>query len=139
MIGRPQKLPLPQSNRATEPFWAACAQHRLVIQRCAGCGTYRHSPAPICAKCQSAEHSWEESRGTGEVYSYMVAHHPVHASLKEQVPYAVVVVKLDDCGGVCLTANLSDTQPTEVRVGMRVKVDWLDVGDGASLPQFRRA
>jgi uncharacterized OB-fold protein len=139
MTGAPKGMPIPAVNRTTEPFWVACGQHRLVIQRCASCGVHRHAPAPLCASCQSAECAWDESKGSGEVYSYMIATHPVHASLKEQVPYAVVVVKLDDCGGVCLTTNLSDVPPEQIRVGMRVKLSWRDVGNGMALPQFARA
>ena len=139
MNGAPKAMPRPSANRTTEPFWTGCAEHRLLVQRCSGCGTHRHAPAPLCAQCQSKEYVWDESKGTGEVYSYMIAQHPVHASLKNQVPYAVVVVKLDDCGGVCLTSNLTDVPVEQIRVGMRVKAAWLDLAEGIALPQFARA
>ena len=139
MTGALKGLPLPSTTRTTAPFWEACAQHKLVIQRCSGCGSHRHTPAPLCANCQSTEYVWDESKGAGEIYTYMTAHHSVHASLKDQVPYTVVVVKLDDCGGVCITSNLLDTPPEVVRVGMRVKLTWADMGEGVALPRFERA
>jgi uncharacterized OB-fold protein len=138
MKGAPKGMPLPGVSRATEPFWQGCAEHKLLVQRCSRCGTHRHAPAPLCANCQSTGYTWEQSRGEGTVYSYMVAAHPVHASLKEQVPYTVAVVKLDDCGGVCITSNLMDTEAAAVRIGMRVKVAWEDVGQGMTLPRFVR-
>ena len=136
MTGAPTGLPLPAPDVVTAPFWEACAKHRLNIQRCAGCGTFRHPPGPICPRCLSRESAWEESRGRGEVFTYTVAHHPVHPAVRNQVPYGVVVVRLDDCGRVLLTSNVVDIPPASLRVGLRVMLVWDDVADGVALPRF---
>ena len=136
MIGAPKGLPLPSANRWSAPFWDACAQHRLVVQRCAACGTFRHPPGPLCANCRSSDFAWEESAGRGEVFTYTVAHHAVHPAVKEQVPYGVVVVRLDDCGGALLTSNVIDVPPSALYVGLRVKLAWDDIAEGVALPRF---
>ena len=38
------------SSPATEPFWAAAREHRLVVPRCTACGTYRFPPAAFCCR-----------------------------------------------------------------------------------------
>jgi len=136
MEGAPRRLPLPEADALTAPFWEACAQHRLVVERCVGCGTFTHPPASVCRQCQGREFEWVESRGRGAVFSYTIAHHPVHPAVKDQVPYGVVVVKLDDCGGVLITSNLVDAPLEVLRVGLRVMLVWDDVAEGISLPRF---
>ena len=136
MEGAPRGLPVPELDALTAPFWEACAQHRLIVQRCARCGTFTHPPSPVCRQCQGREFEWVESRGRGEVFTYTIAHHPVHPAVKDQVPYGVIIVKLHDCGGVLITSNLVDAPLEVLRVGLRVMLAWDDVAEGIALPRF---
>jgi uncharacterized protein len=136
MQGAPRGLPVPEADALTAPFWEACAQHRLIVQRCARCGTFTHPPSAVCRQCQGREFVWVESRGRGEIFTYTIAHHPVHPAVKDQVPYGVVVVKLDDCGRVLITSNLVDAPLEVLRVGLRVMLVWDDVAEGVALPRF---
>jgi uncharacterized OB-fold protein len=134
--GAPRGLPLPQPDALSAPFWEACAGHRLIVQRCTRCGAHRHPPRPLCRHCQGREHEWFESAGRGEIFSYTVAHHPVHPAVRDQVPYGVIVVRLDDCPDVLLTSNLVDAPIEALRVGLRVRLIWDDVAEGVALPRF---
>ena len=136
MTGAPHGLPIPEADALTQPFWEACARHRLVVQRCRHCGGFGHPPRPVCRGCQGREFEWAESQGRGEVFTYTIAHHAAHPAVEEQVPYGVVVVKLDDCGGTLVTSNLVDLPPDEIGVGLRVRVVWDDVDEGVALPRF---
>jgi uncharacterized OB-fold protein len=120
----------------TAPFWEACAKHQLIVQRCSGCGTFRHPPHALCRRCQSREFEWIESRGRGEVFTYTIAHHAAHPAVRDQLPYGVIVVRLDDCGGVLLTSNLVDAPPEVLRVGLRVMLVWDDIAEEVALPRF---
>ena len=42
------------ANPATEPFWAAAAEHRLVLPRCTNCATFRFPPAAFCWVCRAS-------------------------------------------------------------------------------------
>jgi uncharacterized OB-fold protein len=136
MKGAPQGLPLPEADVLTAPFWEGCAQHRLIVQHCTRCGAFSHPPSPLCVKCGSREWDWVESRGRGEVFTYTIAHHAVHPAVKDQVPYGIIVVRLDDCGGVLLTSNLVDAPVEALRVGLRVLLVWEDLAEGVALPRF---
>jgi uncharacterized OB-fold protein len=38
------------ADDATQPFWDAARQDRLVAPRCTNCGTFRLPPAPFCRR-----------------------------------------------------------------------------------------
>jgi uncharacterized OB-fold protein len=135
----PEGMPVPVIEPLTEPFWTAARDHRLVIQRCTACGTYRHLPHVLCGNCQSPEHEWVESSGRGSVYTYTIVGHPVHDATNHAVPYNVSIVELDDCGGVLVPSNVVDCAPAQLEVGMAVVVSWDDITDEITIPRFRRA
>jgi uncharacterized OB-fold protein len=55
------------------------------------------------------------------------------------VPYASIVVELDDAPGALLVANLLEAPYTEAKVGRRVEVVFQPLDDDITLPQFRLA
>ena len=133
----PSEMPVPQVEALTEPFWAAARAGRLVIQHCTECGKFRHLPHVLCSSCQSSAHDWVESAGRGTVYTYTIVTHPVHNATADVVPYNVVIVQLDDCGGVLVPSNVVDCAPEDIRVGMRVEAVFEPVTDEITIPRFR--
>jgi uncharacterized OB-fold protein len=120
----------------TEPFWVAAAEHRLVIPRCTHCGLFRMPPSPFCYSCRAQDVEWVEQDGTGVVYSFTVVHHAVTPIVANAVPYVPAVIELPDAPGVRLVVQLVGVDPKDVRIGMRVRVVWDDVGDGVAIPRF---
>ena len=135
----PPEMPVPLAEPLTEPYWAAAREGRLVIQRCTDCGSHRHLPHVLCPVCGSTTCEWDTSAGSGTVFTYTVVTHPVHAAVTEVVPYAVVVVELEDCGNVLMPSNVVDCPPDDVHVGMAVEVVFDRVTDEITIPRFRRA
>ncbi|MGW5263917.1 FAS1-like dehydratase domain-containing protein [Microbispora sp. NPDC004025] len=125
--------PRPAINRDNAFWFEAAREHRLVIQRCGGCGTLRHPPGPCCPHCGSFEWDAAEASGRGQVYSFVVNHHPRHPAF--EYPLIVAVVELDE--GTRLVTNLAGVAPEEVEIGMPVVLGWLDADPGLSLPVFR--
>jgi len=134
----PADLPRLPPGRDDAPWWEALRRHQLVVQRCAACGTWRHPPAPLCARCHATACGWEPVGGRGRVFSYTWVHHPTHPALAERVPYNVALVELPDAGGVRLVSNVIDVQPGELHVGLAVEVVFEDLED-VTLPRFRPA
>lgn len=139
MSGRwfPDDMPTPASDRDTLPWWEAAAAHRLVVQRCTGCGRTRHPPGPTCPACHAFDHEWQELSGRGTVYTYTLVHRAFVPSLAARLPYVVAVIELEGAGGARLLSNLVDVDPAAVRIGMPVAVTWEDMGPGLALPRFR--
>jgi uncharacterized OB-fold protein len=126
-------------NEWTLPYWEAAAEHRLVIPRCTGCGTYRMPPSPFCHVCRMQDIEWVEQPGHGEVYSFTVIRHGVIPDVKEALPFVAAVVELPETGGVRLVANIVECEPEAVHIGMAVDLVWNDVREGVSIPCFRPA
>jgi len=127
--------PLPHMTQETREFWEGCKRHELLIQRCKDCGTYRHYPRPMCPNCGSWNVEWIKVSGEGKVYTYIVAHRPFHPAFFGDVPYAVVIVELEE--GVRMVSNLVDCKPQDIYIGMPVEVAFDDVTEEVTLPRFR--
>jgi uncharacterized OB-fold protein len=133
----PDGMPAPLADAVTLPWWQAASEHRLVVQRCTGCGRTRLPPAPICPACRSAEADWKQVSGRGEVYTYTVVHRPIAAG--QTLPFVIAVVALADAGGVRLLSNVVGVEPERVAVGMPVELVWEDMGPELAIPRFRPA
>jgi len=130
-------MPIPGGVMDTKPFWDYAKQHELRIQRCTRCGTFRFYPVPVCFNCQSFDFEWVKSSGRGEIYSYIVVHHPPSGVLRDVVPYNVITVTLEDCGGIRVVSNLLDTPNEKITYGMPVELVWEDITPEVSLYRFR--
>ena len=131
----PAKRPRPRVTPDGRFFWEGLEQGKLLIQRCACCGELRHPPGPMCPKCQSLEWEALEASGRGTVHSFVVAHHPPIPPF--DYPNLIVLVQLEE--GTRLVSNLVGVGRDEVRIGMPVVCEIVEVEEGFKLPQFRPA
>jgi uncharacterized protein len=114
-------------------FWAGTAAGELRIQRCEGCGRLRHPPGPRCPACGAAKPGYQVAAGTGEIYSYVVHHHPPVPG--KQLPVVVALVTLTE--GVRMVGELLGVPPDQVRIGLPVRADFIRVDDELTLPAWR--
>jgi uncharacterized OB-fold protein len=110
---------------------------KLLLQQCVACQTVQHPPEEVCHHCQGMEFAHVESAGRGSVYSFAVMHYPVHAELQSAVPYAVVLVQLDDHPLVRVVGNCLDVPPDEVEIDMPVQVTWETLADAKTGEELR--
>ena len=135
----PSSLDDPYADATTQPFWDAALEGRLVVPRCTSCATFVLPPQPYCFHCRSHDFEWTELPGTGTVYTYTVARHPLQPRLNEVVPYVSGVVELDGTqgAGARMLANITDCDPDAIRIGDRVHI-WFDrVSATLAVPRFR--
>jgi uncharacterized OB-fold protein len=127
--------PIPEITEELRPFFFAAREGRLVVQRCTGCGRRRFPPRDICSECLGRKSEWTTSSGRGRVVSFNVMHQVYHPGFVAEVPYAVVLVELED-GGRMLT-NMVDCPLERLRVGLPVEVTFEHRSAEVTLPQFR--
>jgi len=125
--------PRPATTHDDAFFWQGLKEGKLLIQKCAQCGTLRHPPGPMCRQCRSLEWTTHESTGAGSLHSFVVVHYPQVPSF--EYPNQVVLVELDE--GVRLVANSTGTTREELVIGSRVELDIQAVDDDLSLPFFK--
>jgi len=123
----------PAISPDTAFFWDGTAAGELRIQRCGGCGALRHPPGPMCPACGAARPGYVIAAGTGEVYSYVVQHHPPVPG--KQMPLVVALVQLPE--GVRMVGELLGVSPDRARIGLPVRVEFVRIDDALTLPAWR--
>jgi hypothetical protein len=131
------KKPLPRIDEESRGWWEALGRHELVLQRCRACGTTRFPPRAVCPRCLSSDVEWRRASGRGVVYSFTVTHQNQAPGFREELPYVLAVVELDE--GVRMMTNVVGCAPDDVRVGMPVVIEYVDVTPEITLPKFRPA
>jgi hypothetical protein len=131
--------PIPVPNEWTKPFWDASKRGVLELQRCQSCGHFQHPPYATCVECISTDLIFEPVRGAGSIYAYTIMYHTGDKRFASAVPYASIIVELDNAPGALLAGNLLEAEYTEAKVGRRVEVVFEKLDDDITLPQFRLA
>jgi uncharacterized protein len=132
----PEPAIRPQVTPDTAFFWAGTAAGELRIQRCGRCGALRHPPGPMCPACgEPGDGGYAVAAGTGEVYSYVVHHHPPVPGKK--LPLVVALVQLPE--GVRMVGEMPGVDPARVRIGLPVRAAFVRVDDDLALPAWRPA
>ena len=120
--------PTPHSAR----YWEGLNERKLLLQKCGSCGRIRHYPQPMCPACHSMEVEWVEASGRGVVHSWTITHHAFHPGLREDLPYTLATVDLEE--GVRMNAQLRGARPKDLRIGLPVRVAFETVKEGLTLP-----
>jgi len=131
--------PIPVSNEWTKPFWDAAKRGVLALQRCQICKHFQHPPYATCVSCMATDLAFEPVSGKGAIYAYTIMYHTGDKRFASVVPYASIIVELDDAPGALLAGNLLGASYTEAKVGRRVEVIFEPLNDDITLPQFRLA
>ena len=132
MIPEPLLMPVIEVEHSF--FWESLSKNELRIQKCSKCAILRYPPNPMCSQCQFFEHSWELMSGNGEIFSYVVTHQPTHSAFRDRTPLATVIVELDE--GPRLVSNILNISPSEIKIGMKVRVVFQKMDDEITLPFF---
>ena len=94
-------------------------RYSLTGEICHHCGSKVFPPRDVCPECAKPAYDPLQLSGRGEVYSFTTVYEPP-ADFRDQAPYSIALIKLED--GPMLTAQLTDVDPEEVRIGMPVEM-----------------
>ncbi len=121
------------------PHYRGRLERRLLVNRCAECGTWHQPPKPICPSCWSTDVIATEVAGTGTIHLAISLHQgPPADGVDYSTPYPVVVVELDEQAGLRFTSTVVGSPNAEVAIDRRVTLDWIERA-GVPLPVFRLA
>lgn len=102
-----------------EQYFAALAEGRFRIQRCAGCGAHQFFPRVLCMHCGAQDLHWTEPAGTGTVYSFSIVRRKPEAG----GDYNVALIDLDE--GVRMMSRVDGVALERLSIGMPVKASVL--------------
>lgn len=129
----PQHL-RPGTRGLVGPFWEAAARGQLHLPRCTHCGRWSWPPRRCCPVCSRCTFEWVVAAGTGVVHTFTVVRQVADPWLAGRAPYAVAMIDLTE--GPRIMSNVVGCAIDDVRIGMPVRVAFVDAGDGLSLPVF---
>ncbi len=93
-----------------------------MLPYCTACEKYHWPLRAACPHCGAEAESgagWREAKGGGTIASYSVVVRAVNPELKDDAPYVIAFVELDE--GVRLFTNIVNAAPEELRCGQRVQ------------------
>lgn len=128
--------PLPQLDNVNEHYWRAAREGRLLVQQCPSCGHRQWYPRALCTNC-GGEPEWLETAGRGTVHTYTVIRQQGIPAFKEELPYVVVMVQLEE--GPLIFGSMPDTDPDSVSIGMPVEVYFAAAAEDVGVPYWRPA
>ena len=80
---------------------------------------------------------WTRLSRRGKVYSYIIYRMAYHPAYKDDIPYAVAIIELEE--GPRMESNVTGCPPEELKIDMPVEVYFDDITPDISLPKFRPA
>ncbi len=130
--------PLPRITAINRPFWTACNEDVLLLQRCASpeCGGTIFYPRVCCPHCGGGETEWFKARTTGRVITYTIVQRPHHESFYDEAPFVFAAIQLDD--GVMMYSRVEcDAANVTGLIGQKVEAVFRALGPGQKAPYFR--
>lgn len=133
----PYSKPLPVPDPLTQPYWDHAKAHRLAVQKCTACGDRHFPPSPVCPACLSDHQIWEVASGRATLMTWGRFHRAYWSSFKEDLPYDVCVVQLEE--GPLVVSNFVGPTSKGLHTGMALRAVFDDVTPDVSLVRFMAA
>jgi uncharacterized OB-fold protein len=126
--------PLPQIDNVNAEYWQAAREGRLLVQQCPACGHRQWYPRALCTEC-GAEPEWLETAGRGTVHTFTVIRQQGIPAFKAELPYAVVMVDLEE--GPRVFGAMPGVDVARVAIGLPVEVYFVAAADDTGVPYWR--
>ena len=130
-IAKAKTAARPAGHRQRRSSGPAPTEGELQVKQCGDCSRYHWPPRLGCPYCGSGELAWVAVGPTGEMFSWTVVHRSQTPGFETEVPYAVVLVALDDAKGVRMVGNLVNCSPDELKAGLAVEAVFTPSADGS--------
>ncbi len=131
------RKPLPMPDADTARLWEGLRQGKLLLQHCEDCNHVQYYQQALCRACGSENLIHRPASGRGKVHSFSVVHRAPGPAFKVDVPYAVLLVELQE--GPRMISSYVGGDPAEVTFDMDVTLVCEPMNDEITLPRFKRA
>ena len=128
--------PLPGLENVNGEYWKAAREGRLLIQECPSCGHRQWYPRALCTQC-AGEPAWLETAGRGAVHTFTVIRQQGIPAFKAELPYAVVMVELDE--GPLIFGSMPGVDVDTIEIGLPVEVYFVAADEDTGVPYWRPA
>ncbi|MGB9672184.1 MAG: Zn-ribbon domain-containing OB-fold protein [Candidatus Norongarragalinales archaeon] len=111
----------------TKIFWEKLREGKICTTKCKKCGSLYFPPQVDCPQCLTSEVEWLElgEEAVLETYTHVQTR---PQGFTQYEPYIIAVAKTSE--GVKVMGWLEDVKPTEIKVGMKLKMATKTLPDG---------
>ena len=131
------RKPLPSPDADTARLWEGLRQGKLLLQHCEDCKHVQYYQQALCRACGGENLIHRPASGRGKVHSFSVVHRAPGPAFKADLPYAVLLVELQE--GPRMISSYVGGDPAEVTFDMEVMLVCEQVSEAITLPRFKRA
>ena len=128
------KKPRPTMDPDSKIYWDSANDKKLMVQYSIETEEYFLYSKQLTNATNSNKIEWRQVSGKGEIYSFTIVYAPAGPAFKEDTPYIVASIKLDE--GARIISNILTDKIEEVCIGDRVKVVFEKQNDGFTIPKF---
>jgi uncharacterized OB-fold protein len=132
-----KRKPVPSPDADSAALWRGLRDGMLLLQHCGDCRHVQYYQQGMCRHCGSENLSHRAASGRGKVHSFSVVHRAPGPAFRDDVPYAVLLVDLEE--GPRMISTYTGGKPEDVTFDMDVALVCEEIGDETTLPRFRRA
>jgi uncharacterized OB-fold protein len=117
----------------TLKFWEGLKAGKVYATKCTKCRKLHFPPVADCPTCLASTTEWVELSGDAEIETFThVVIRPL--TFQQHKPYTVAIGRLRE--GVKVLAWLSGFKMSEIKVGMKARLEATTTGDGESSYAF---
>lgn len=127
--------PVPRPDADSAAFWAGLQDGKLLLQHCLGCSAVEYYQQALCRTCGSDRLEHHPASGRGTVYAFSVVHRAPGPAFKDETPYAVLLVELEE--GPRMISRLVGADPSSVDFDQPVELVCVAVDEHTTLPYFQ--
>jgi len=127
-----------------DKFYDALENKKIIGNKCPQCGDVFVPPRKICGKCNetiSLDQNWLDLPDTGALKNYTLTYYKINdrASRKVKKPQIIGMVQIDG-SNTAIVYRLLDIKTEEVKMGMKVRVEWDEKtkGDPSDIKGFAK-
>lgn len=126
--------PMPIADGDSQAYWEGIKDGKLLLQHCTDCGHIQYYQQRLCRQCQSDKLIHKKASGKGVIYSYSVVYRAPGPAFKSDVPYAVLLVTLEE--GPRMISALVGKDFDALNFDKPVTLQIVQTGDDVYLPCF---
>lgn len=131
-------------GRYLDKFFDNLENKKVIGNKCGKCGDVFVPPRKICGKCNIViplEENWIDLSDTGTLVNYTITPYRVNDRTHRKAKDLLLGMVQIDGSNTSIIYRLLDLKPGEVKIGMKVKIEWAEKtkGDPSDIKGFVKA
>ena len=127
--------PIPTIDADSIEYWSGAKAGKLMLQYSKVSNEYFLYSRSLGNTMNDENIEWKEVSGNGEIYSFTYVHAPAGEAFKDDVPYIVGLITLEE--GARIISNIIVNKNEKIKIGDKVKVYFETISTELTIPKFK--